>query len=239
MSQVTTRRKGRIRRSASPLGYWIDDKFIPGFEDDPGLPAGLRRRLATWARTYTPEKLSETQRDLLATKIPVEMTAAQREAERLGSVENSPYWQLLTRKEQDRVRAPSRNRKLRDAEYPLTIGQLTTLTGASTDQVRHWHELGLLRASRSKGGHRQFHSDAVMRAFVFNKLMPPAYLTALRDVQQERATPLLAGLATVLFEQAPREDPQVHDLYLRTAQDLQEVSRLLTRRSVQESAQHA
>lgn len=85
---ATTKRPGRIRRSADPLGYWIGDEFVSGFEDEVGLPDGLRRRLATWARAYTPQKLSDSQRQLLAAPSPTDISAIQREAERLGSVHN-------------------------------------------------------------------------------------------------------------------------------------------------------
>ncbi len=215
--------KSRLRRSIDPPGYWLGEEFHAGFADDPLLPEGHRRRIATWARAV--DSTSDAQRELLAQQLPQrKLSEAQRRAEELAGPQASPMWQYLTKGEQGMVLDPGVHPKLAGATYPLGIGQLATLTGSTQDQIRHWHELGLLRARRSKGGHRQFFVNAALRAFFLRGNMPQPYITVLRDISNLKGAPLLAGMATLLQEQASRFDTAERDLLTQTAHDLERVS---------------
>jgi hypothetical protein len=220
--------KNRLRRSIDPPGYWLGEEFHEGFADDPLLPEGHRRRIATWARAAG--SASDGQRELLAQlpQLPQrKLSEAQRRAEELAGPQTSPMWQYLTEEERGMVLDPGAHPKLPGASYPLGIGQLATLTGSTQDQFRHWHELGLLRARRSKGGHRQFFANAALRAFFLRGNMPQPYITVLRDISNLRGAPLLAGMATLLQEQASRFDTAERDLLTQTAHDLERVSAVL------------
>jgi hypothetical protein len=219
---MTKIRKGSLRRSPDPPGYWLGDSFNAGFADDPSLPEGYRRRIATWARTAG--TLSEAQRALLRQSPAHEISAAQKRAEALAGIEGSPMWGYLTEDEQGMVRDPATHPPLAGVSYPLGIGQLAMLTGSTQDQIRHWHELGLLRARRSKGGHRQFFANAAMRAFFFRENMSQSYITVLRDLSQLRGAPLLTGMATLLHERASLFNADDHALLTQTAHDLERVS---------------
>lgn len=215
--------KSRLRRSTGPPGYWLGEEFHTGFVDDPGLPEGHRRRIATWARAAG--SISDAQRDLLAQRPQRKSSEAQRRAEELASPQASPMWDYLTDTEQRIVLDPGAHPKLAGASYPLGIGQLATLTGSTQDQIRHWHELGLLRARRSKGGHRQFFANAALRAIFLRGNMPQPYITVLRDISNLKGAPLLAGMATLLQEQASRFDTTAErELLTQTAHDLERVS---------------
>ncbi len=157
------------------------------FVDDPQLPEGHRRRIATWARATG--SASDAQRELLARGPEHGLSEVQRRAEELAGPQASPMWAYLTDPEQRMVLDPGTHPKLAGATYPLGIGRLATLTGSTQDQIRHWHELGLLRARRSKGGHRQFFANAVMRAFFLRGNMPQPYITVLRDISNLRGAP--------------------------------------------------
>ncbi len=61
--------------------------------------------------------------------------------------------------------------------------------------------------------------------------MPQSYLTVLRDVQRFRGGPLLAGLASILQEQASEFEPAERDLMIHAANDLQQVSIAFARKS--------
>ncbi len=226
--------KPRLRRSSDPLGYWLDGVFHPGLDDDPALPEGFRRRIATWARAAG--VASDAQRELLALPPDRPASAAGRRAAQLAGIEGSPMWDLLNKDERRLVRDPGTHPRLPSVRYPVTIGQLATLTGATENQLRHWHELGLIRARRSKGGHRQFFANAAMRAFVMRRQMPQSYLTVLRDVQRFKGGPLLAGLASILQEQASEFEPAERDLMIHAANDLQQVSIAFARKSGAHSA---
>jgi hypothetical protein len=230
---MTKIRNGSLRRSADPSGYWIGDSFHAGFADDSSLPEGYRRRIATWARTA--DTLSEAQRALLRQSPTREISAAQKRAEALAGIEGSPMWGYLTEEEQGMVRDPATHPTLAGVSYPLGIGQLAMLTGSTQDQIRHWHELGLLRARRSKGGHRQFFADATTRAFFFRKNMSQSYITVLRDLNHLRVGPLFAGMATLMHEQASASasafDADDHALLTQTARDLGRLSVVFAARS--------
>jgi hypothetical protein len=228
---MTKIRKGSLRRSADPSGYWIGDSFHAGFADDSSLPEGYRRRIATWARTAG--TLSEAQRALLRQSPTRKISAAQKRAEALAGIEGSPMWGYLTEEEQGMVRDPATHPTLAGVSYPLGIGQLARLTGSTQDQIRHWHELGLLRARRSKGRHRQFFADAAMRAFFFRENMSQSYITVLRDLNHLRVGPLFAGMATLMHEQASASafDADDHALLTQTARDLGRLSVVFAARS--------
>ncbi len=218
--------KSRLRRSTDPPGYWLGDEFHAEFADDPELPEGYRRRIATWARATG--SISDPQRELLARRPEHGLSEAQRRAEELAGPQASPMWDYLTDAEQRMVVDPGVHPKLAGATYPLGIGQLGTLTGSTQDQIRHWHELGLLRARRSKGGHRQFFANAAVRAFFLRGNMPQPYITVLRDISNLKGAPLLAGMATLLQEQASGFDTAAErDLWTQTAHDLERVSAVL------------
>ena len=217
--------KSRLRRSTDPPGYWLGEGFHAGFADDPLLPEGYRRRIATWARAAG--SASDAQRELLAQRPQRELSDAQQQAEELAGLRASPMWHYLTEEERRMVLDPGAHPKLAGASYPLGIGQLAALTGSTQDQIRHWHELGLLRARRSKGGHRQFFANAALRAFFLSGNMPQPYITVLRDISNLKGAPLLAGMATLLQEQASRFDTAERDLLTQTAHDLERVSAVL------------
>jgi MerR family regulatory protein len=217
--------KSRLRRSTNPPGYWLGEAFHTGFADDPRMPEGHRRRIATWARAAG--SASDAQRELLAQRPQRKLSEAQQRAEELAGPQASSMWRYLTDAEQRMVLDPSAHPKLAGSGYPLGIGQLATLTGSTQDQIRHWHELGLLRARRSKGGHRQFFANAALRAFFLRGNMPQPYITVLRDISNLRGAPLLAGMATLLQEQASRFDPAERELLTQTAHDLERVSAVL------------
>ena len=217
--------KGRLRRSIDPPGYWLGEEFHAGFADDPLLPEGHRRRIATWARAAG--EASDGQCELLAQLPQRRLSEAQRRAGELAGPQASPMWHYLTDVERRMVLDPGVHPKLAGASYPLGIGHLATLTGSTQDQIRHWHELGLLRARRTKGGHRQFFANAALRAFFLRGNMPQPYITVLRDISNLKGAPLLAGMATLLQEQASRFDTAERDLLTQTAHDLERVSTVL------------
>jgi len=218
----------KLRRSREPLGYWLGDDFRRGYADDPDLPDGARRRIAQWAKAYTPEHLTPAQSELASSARKTERSAARTEAEALGSYQSSPFWRVLTVDEQRLVEDPSEHPRLRGATYPLSIGQLTALTDTSPDQVRYWHDTGLLRAGRTAGGHRLFYPDAAMRAFAFKRALAP-HITVLREIVDLRqpAETLFLGIASVLSERASDFPDDQRHVFLSAAQSLQAVSDVL------------
>ncbi len=176
---------------ADGRGYTYAGESVDGFADHPELAIQARVRLARLAERYTPKKLSSTQRDLLATP------QAERDASRRPSVAQEGFqadeeeaaraWEEavyaeLSSGQQAWVSAPSRHPALpATARYPLTLGQLHLLTGASERQLRHWTDENLIPAHRA-GSHRRYYSAAAARALLLTQMTPQqvASLIALR-----------------------------------------------------------
>jgi hypothetical protein len=141
------------------------------------LPA--RVRLARLSERYAPKKLSPAQRELLATP------AAERDATRQPSPEQEGFqadameaeraWEEgvyaeLSDEQQEWVSDPGSHPSLPEAtRYPLTLGQLHLLTGASERQVRHWTDEELIPSHRA-GSHRRYYSIAVARALLLAQM---------------------------------------------------------------------
>ncbi len=176
---------------ADGRGYTYAGESADGFADRPELPVEARVRLARLAERYMPKRLSEIQRELLASP-QAEHDASRRpsaaqdgfqadEEEAARAWEEGVYAEL-SREQQEWVAQPSLHPKLPEAiRYPLTLGQLHVLSGASERQLRHWTDEDLIPAHRS-GTHRRYYSAAVARALLLAQMTPQqlAALIALR-----------------------------------------------------------
>jgi MerR HTH family regulatory protein len=172
---------------ADGRGYTYAGESIAGFADRPELPLEVRARLARLAERYAPKRLSQAQRALLATP------QAERDASRSPSAAQEGFqadeeqaaraWEEgvyaeLTPEQRSWVAEPGLHPGLPDAtRYPLTLGQLSILSGASERQLRHWTDEDLIPAHRA-GTHRRYYSAAVARALLLAQ-MTPQHLTAL------------------------------------------------------------
>jgi DNA-binding transcriptional MerR regulator len=176
---------------ADGRGYTYAGESTNGFADRPGLPIEARVRLARLAERYTPKRLSGTQRELL-TSPQAEHDASRRpsaaqdgfqadEDAAARAWEDGVYAEL-SREQQKWVAQPSLHPKLPGAiRYPLTLGQLHVLSGASERQLRHWTNEDLIPAHRA-GTHRRYYSAAAARALLLAQMTPQqvAALIALR-----------------------------------------------------------
>jgi DNA-binding transcriptional MerR regulator len=172
-------------------GYTYAGESTDGFADRLDLPIEARVRLARLAERYTPKRLSEAQRELLASP------QAERDASRRPSAAQDGFqadedeaaraWEEgvyaeLPQEQQEWVALPGLHPTLPDAiRYPLTLGQLHILSGASERQLRHWTDEDLIPAHRA-GTHRRYYSAAVARALLLAQMTPQqvAALIALR-----------------------------------------------------------
>jgi DNA-binding transcriptional MerR regulator len=176
---------------ADGRGYTYAGESLDGFSDRQELPLQARVRLARLAERYTPRKLSSAQRELLASPL------AERDASRRPSAAQDGFqadeeeaartweegvYEELSREQQAWVAEPGLYPNLPDAtRYPLTLGQLHTLSDASERQLRHWTDEDLLPAHRA-GSHRRYYSAAAARALLLAQMSPQqiAALIALR-----------------------------------------------------------
>jgi DNA-binding transcriptional MerR regulator len=176
---------------ADGRGYTYAGASVDGFADRTDVPIEARVRLARLAERYAPKRLAEVQRELLAS------SQAERDATRQPSAAQDGFqadeedaarameegvYAELSRKQQEWVAEPGRHPGLPGGiRYPLTLGQLRILTGASERQLRHWADEHLIPAHRA-GTHRRFYSAAVARALLLAQMPPQqvASLTALR-----------------------------------------------------------
>jgi hypothetical protein len=173
-------------------GYTYGGEWIEGFADRPELPLPVRVRLARLGERYVPKKLSAAQRDLLASPMAERDATRQPSAELDGFQANAQeterafedgVYAELTSEQQAWVADPSAHPALaEDVRYPLTLGQLHVLTGASERQLRHWSDENLIPSHRA-GAHRRYYSAAVARALLLADTAPQqvATLIALRQ----------------------------------------------------------
>lgn len=88
----------------------------------------------------------------------------------------------LSDEQREWVSRPSSHPALpEDVRYPLTLGQLHLLAGASERQLRHWTDEELIPAHRS-GTHRRYYSAATARALLLAR-MPPQQVASLIAVR--------------------------------------------------------
>jgi MerR HTH family regulatory protein len=176
---------------ADGAGYTYAGERVDGFADRPDLPVQVRVRLARLGERYAPKKLSVAQRELLASPM------AERDATRQPSSELDGFqadaldaeraWEEgvyaeLSPEQREWVSEPSSYPALAaDSHYPLTLGQLHLLSGASERQLRHWTDEELIPAHRA-GTHRRYYSAAVARALLLAQMTTQqvATLIALR-----------------------------------------------------------
>jgi len=166
---------------ADARGYTYEGRSVDGFSDRPELVLQARVRLARLAERYTPKKLSSAQRELLATpqaeRDATRQPSAAQEGFQADQEEAARAWEEgvyaeLSAEQQSWVAEPSRHSSVPDgARYPLTLGQLHLLTGASERQLRHWTDEDLIPAHRA-GTHRRYYSAAVARALLLAQMTP-------------------------------------------------------------------
>lgn len=167
------REKRRVKLDHRRRGYVLDGEPRAGFADPEGLSDADRLLVARWARRFTPDQLSEAQRALLAgPEAERVVSVAQRELRDNQLELRSPYlaalYQSLTEDEQRCVEDPGSSPKGKGAEYPLTVGDIARIAGASERQVRKWADDGLLPCYR-EGSQRRFYSAALIRAFAIGR----------------------------------------------------------------------
>lgn len=223
---------------ADGRGYSYAGESVDGFADREELPTEARVRLARLAERYMPKRLTPAQRELLASPL-AERDASKRpsvaqegfqadEQEAARAWEDGVYAELPP-KQREWVAQPGRHPKLAaNVRYPLTLGQLHRLTGASERQLRHWTDAGLIPSHRA-GAHRRFYSAAAARALLLAQMTPQqlASLITLRQGGQSgrRLTVLIGSVLASLAESADIGEPQRTELLegARTLVDHREV----------------
>jgi hypothetical protein len=201
---------------ADAEGYTYAGEWIDGFADRPELSVQVRVRLARLGERYAPKRLSAVQRELLASPM------AERDATREPSPELDGFqadaleaeraWEdgvyaELSAEQQAWVTDPSTHPALAEGvRYPLTLGQLHLLTGASERQIRHWSDEDLIPSHRA-GAHRRYYSAAVARALLLAEAAPQqvATLIALRQggSPARRLWALIGGVGGSLADAGP------------------------------------
>ena len=153
-------------------GYYLDGESVDGFPDRPELPLSDRIVIARLGRRYSPTALSDAQRKLLRTPTAKRRPIASEllrgfaiNETAMDAAAEEGYLEELSERDLHLVADPSLHPDLPRVAYPLAIGELAILAGASTRQLRHWEDAGLVPAVRVNG-QRRFYSASVARALV-------------------------------------------------------------------------
>jgi DNA-binding transcriptional MerR regulator len=198
-TEIINRDLPMIRDDAA--GYTYGGESVDGFADDPRLPEAARERIARFAAALSPETLSPSQKELIArasgpSALLQELAADESELEQA--------WQeglhdLLTPKQLALLRDPGLHPKLGGRTYPLSIGEVEKISGASERQLRYWEQNGLLRAFRDLDGSRLYLRSAALRAMAYAgapKHEMATLTSALKDGPQRFVRLLAAALAS-------------------------------------------
>jgi excisionase family DNA binding protein len=217
---------------ADGAGYTYAGDSVDGFADRVDVPIEARVRLARLAERHTPRRLSEAQRELLAspqaerdaTRRPSPAQAGfQADEEDVARAMEEGVYAELSSKQREWVAQPGSHPQLPDAiRYPLTLGQVHILTGASERQLRHWADEGLIPAHRA-GTHRRFYSAAVARALLLAQMPPQqvAFLTALRHGgEPSRRLAVLVGSVIASAAESAEITQRARDEILQGARSL-------------------
>jgi hypothetical protein len=168
MVRTRERPSDRPRLRPGRTGYRLGNREFDGFPDQPELEDRQRARIADWGRAAG-WPLSPEQNALLERSEPAPPSNAQRqtaEDERwIATSVPQGLLSLLSDGQARFVRQPSLHPDLEDARYPLGVGQLARLAGATERQIRHWSDLRLLRSERHDGD-RRFWPAAAAAALV-------------------------------------------------------------------------
>jgi len=197
-------------------GYTYAGEWVDGFADRPELPLAVRVRLARLGERYAPKKLSAAQRELLASPMAerdaARGTSPEMEGFQADALDAERAWEEgvydeLSDEQRQWVSHPSSHPALpADTRYPLTLGQLHLLTGASERQLRHWTDEDLLPAHRA-GTHRRYYSAAAAKALLLAQMTQQqmAALIALRR-GGEPGRRLVVLIGSVMASAADRAD---------------------------------
>ncbi len=170
--------EGRPQLRADLVGYILDGVRVEGFADRTDIDALGRRALAEWAESFTPDRLQDEQKRILAEPDP---SLSETERQLLhGAIKDAEHDMplaidlgLRARLDDEQIRMIREPWTVlggtRRREYPLNTGEVARITGTSPKQVRTWEESGLLPAYWI-AGRRHFFSAALVYAFLLKDL---------------------------------------------------------------------
>lgn len=154
---------------ADRRGYVLGEERVDGFVDRPDLDGRARLKIARWAARFAEATMDEQQRTMVAERRrPDEesldiLAGFAANAEEVGRLVAEGLYPYLTDTQQALVRDPAQHPKLPQVGYPLDVGEMSVLTGATARQLRHWNDIGIIPAERS-GNRRLFYSAGLLRA---------------------------------------------------------------------------
>jgi hypothetical protein len=102
----------------------------------------------------------------------------------------------LTDEERLIVHDPSLSPKRPGVDYPLTVGDMAAITGATERKIRNWADEDLLPTFR-EGNDRRFYSAALIRAFVLQRTPTHTNAVVAATAQGEAAPAFQLLAATV------------------------------------------
>lgn len=228
MAKRRPRLRSRIQFDPQRRGYWLDGELTSGFPDNPELSDRERRAIARWAQGFTPDSFTDQQRKLLAEAPPLPVSGRQRESSQnnrdLRSRSTIALYDSLTDEERLITREPWH--ALPDVDYPLSVGEMAAITGATERKIRNWADQGLLPSFR-EGKDRCFYSAALIRAFVLQRT-PTHTKAVVAATAQGEAAQAFQLLAATVGRAALDMPPQPAEQLTRLADELSSASQLMS-----------
>lgn len=158
-----------VKLSPDHQGILVDGELLPGFPYLEEMAETDQVRVAAWARKLAPRSLTDAQKALLESRSRGQPSARRLEGVRQDRILGSPVvrmlWESLDEGQRALVLNPDGELGKR---YPLSTGELSSLTGMSKRQVQYWSERRLLPYWLDEHGHRRFEAAAVIVAFALS-----------------------------------------------------------------------
>lgn len=214
-----------IRLRPQRDGFVVGGTAVDGFPDLPELSREERLKVARWAQRLAAASLTDYQRLLLEVhedsaanaRATEELAGYSRNLQDLLELHEQGLIDQLTPDQQQCLAVPASHPKLRDGGYPLGVGDLRELTGATERQIRHWADIGLLPNHRI-ANRRSFYSGALARAFLLAdaEQYEKSAVAALTQ-GGEQATRVARLIASALLAGARDIPPQARDEVTKAA----------------------
>lgn len=230
MKVIWEKGKGRIHLDHHRRGYWLDGELQPGFADNPDLADWERLAIARWAEGFTSDTLSPEQERFLAEAPPPSVSPTQAEFAQnqvdLRASYMAALYDSLTDEEREVIHDPSSAPRRPGVRYPLTVGDLAAITGATERKIRNWTDEGLLPAFR-EGNDRRFYSAALIRAFVLQRT-PTHTKAVVAAAARGEAGQAFQLLAATVGRAALQMPPPASEQLTALADELSSASRLMS-----------
>lgn len=156
--------KSDLRLNATRTGIHFNGRDYSGFPFLSGMLESDQLRVAGWAQQLSSDGPNERQKRLLRREA-ARLHAKRRPFIAADDAVDSPLSRFLWRSLSDAEKRVVRDPNTKGCEYPLSVGDVSELTGLSIRQVQTWADSGWLPHWRDERNSRRFGPAALILGY--------------------------------------------------------------------------